>query len=186
MVFGLVFARLTMAYLIALYNSTGFVLGTAAQTQKEALSLIYPITSAAAMSGVTFGSLVSLIYVAVYDRINRGILPRCGRVPSNKMQSDLLSFSFPIMMSVAIQSVFQFLDTATAQYALGTVNPSVLMSYYRESVRLAGAQQSDIVTYVYGLMSTALDFKNLIPGITMALGVCAVPAVSAAAEGDNK
>ena len=186
MVFGLVFARLTMAYLIALYNSTGLVLGIAVQTQKEALSLIYPITSAAAMGGVTFGSLVSLIYVAVYDRINRGILPRCGRVPSNKMESDLLSFSFPIMMSVAIQSVFQFLDTATAQYALGTVNPSVLMSYYRESVRLAGAQQSDIVTYVYGLMSTALDFKNLIPGITMALGVCAVPAVSAAAEGDNK
>jgi O-antigen/teichoic acid export membrane protein len=35
---------------------------------------------------------------------------------------------------------------------------------------------------VYGLFSTALDFKNLIPGVTMALGVSAVPAISSACE----
>ena len=185
MVFGLVFARLTMAYLIAVYDNSGAVLGAVVHTKQQALSVIYPITSAAAMVGVTFGSVVSLVYAFIYDRINRGTIPRCGRVPSKSAQRELLLFSFPIMMSVAIQSVFQFLDTATVQYALGTVDPSVLVSEYSESVRIAGAQQDDMVTYVYGLMSSAVDFKNLIPGITMALGVCAVPAVSASYESRN-
>ncbi|MBQ9517521.1 MAG: oligosaccharide flippase family protein [Eubacterium sp.] len=185
MVFGLVFARVTMAYLTEVYASTGAVLGTVARSQKEALSLIYPVTSATAMLGVTFGSLVSLAYVVIYDRINRGTLPRCGRARTKSVQGELLNFSFPIMMSVAIQSVFQFLDTATVQYALGRVDTAALGAAYAESIKIAGARQSDLVTYVYGLMSAALDFKNLIPGITMALGVCAVPAVSAAAEKNN-
>nr|MDE6470411.1 polysaccharide biosynthesis C-terminal domain-containing protein [Eubacterium sp.] len=40
----------------------------------------------------------------------------------------------------------------------------------------------DVYTYVLGIYAVALDFKNLIPAIVMALGVTAVPAVSTAFE----
>lgn len=43
----------------------------------------------------------------------------------------------------------------------------------------------DIFTYVFGIYSSALDFKNLIPGMVMALGVTAVPAISSAYESDS-
>nr|MDE6751699.1 polysaccharide biosynthesis C-terminal domain-containing protein [Eubacterium sp.] len=42
------------------------------------------------------------------------------------------------------------------------------------------------VTYIFGLFSSAQDFKNLLPGLTMALGVAAVPAISAAFESHNR
>ena len=182
MVFGLVFARVTMVYLIDSYKTTGEVLGAAAGSEQQAFSLIYPVTSAAAMLGVTFASLVSLIYVVIYHQINKGTLARAGRAQSKEMQSELLRFSFPLMLSVAVQSCFQFLDTATVQYALGIADFTRLKSAYSECISMSNTQNDDVVTYVYGLLNSSLDFKNLLPGITMALGVCAVPAVSGAYE----
>ena len=186
MVFGLVFARVTMAYLMKQFADSSAVLGTAVSNEKEALSLIYPVSSAAAMLGVTFGSLISLIYVCIYDGINRQSLPRAGRNQVKEKQSELFHFSLPIMISTAVQSVFQFVDTATVQLALSKAGEPTLKTAFSDCIRLSGVQSDDLVTYVYGLFSTALDFKNLIPGITMALGICAVPAVSAAYELKNR
>ncbi|MBR3150083.1 MAG: oligosaccharide flippase family protein [Eubacterium sp.] len=185
MIFGLIFARVSMAYLLEVYRTTGCVLGEAVTSKEHALSLIYPVTSAAAMLGVTLGSAVSLLYVFIYYHINKGSLPKAGRAQSRLVQSELLSLSFPIMMSAAVQSVFQFIDTATVQYALSGVDAEVLKTAYSECVSISKTQNGDLSTYVYGLFSASLDFKNLLPGITMALGVCAVPAVSGAYEAKN-
>jgi stage V sporulation protein B len=89
------------------------------------------------------------------------------------------------MISCAVQSFFQFLDTATIQYSLGKVSTDTLKSVYASALSLTSVSDGDLTTYVYGLFSSALDFKNLIPGVTMALGVCAVPAVSGAMEMKN-
>lgn len=186
MVFGILFARVSMWYLISEYQKVGTVLGTLASSEQEALSMIYPYTSAGAMMGVTLGSLVSLAYVFLYHKI------KCDRAIErikdygSPAVKELLSFAFPIMISCAVQSVFQFLDTASIQYSLGNADLSLLKSVYAESLEFAGSSDKDVVTYVYGLFSTALDFKNLIPGITMALGVSAVPAISAAVEVKDK
>ncbi len=186
MVLGLIFARVSMVYLIQMYRQTGAVFGTAAANEKEALSLIYPITSAAAMLGVTMGSVVSLAYVMIYDRINAAALPRAGGRAAGAMQTKLLASAFPIMMSTAVQSVFQFLDMATIQYALGRADDAALASAYREVLTLSATRRADIPTYLYGVLNTAADFKNLIPGIAMALGVCAVPAVSGTFEARDR
>lgn len=185
MVFGLIFAKLSMAYLYNLYLKTGMILGANISSDEQALSMIYPYTSAAAMLGVTLGSFVSLIYVYVYYLINKEKGIKYSNFAVHDAQKELLSFSFPIMVSCAVQSVFQFLDTATVQYALGSVSTDTLKSAYSDCVSAASVADSDLVTYVYGLLSAALDFKNLIPGVTMALGVCAVPAISSACEMKN-
>ena len=90
------------------------------------------------------------------------------------------------MISCAVQSVFQFLDTASVQWALSLINPDDLKSIYSHSLSAASTSVDDIGAYVYGVLSTAADFKNLVPGVTMALGVCAVPAVSAVYETKDK
>ena len=186
LVFGLIFARLIMRYLYTSYLATGFVMGEQASGEEEALALIYPITSAGAMLGVTLGCIVSCIYVFLYHQINK---PECCAKRysnSGKYESELLRFSYPVMLSCAIQSVFQFLDSASVQGALSLISRQDLANAYSESLAVSGVSSDDIVTYVYGMLSSAADFKNLVPGITMALGVCAVPAISSAFESQNR
>lgn len=175
LLFGLAAAKWSMAYCLLQWQRTGALFGTSLASESEALSFIYPLTSAAAMVGVTFGTFVSMLYVIVYDRLHDD-RRLCGG-DRREGAKELWRFSFPIMVSCAVQSVFQFLDTATVQLALGHTNPEAVRRVYAESLQLVPVAEGDITTYVYGLFSAALDFKNLIPGITMALGVCAVPAV---------
>lgn len=179
MVFGLAFAKYSMAHLYGEFVNHGTVLGTGVTGESRALSIIYPYTSAAAMLGVTLGAVLSLAFVVLYHRINNN-MPRIPDAPTKDAGRELVAFSMPIMISSGVQSVFQFLDTASVQYALTNMPAQKLASVYDTSLSIAGVSMEDIPTYVYGLLSTSLDFKNLIPGITMSLGVCAVPAISSA------
>lgn len=185
LIFGLLFAKYSMSYLYAQYVNTGFVLNNPAESSEEALSLIYPLTSASAMLGVTLGTFMSLVFLLIYKKIN---LPRLSTAkPDVRIaKREILTFSFPIMISSCVQSVFQFLDTASVQLALNTVDKQVLQDAYQSSLSLTSVSTQDIPTYLYGIFSASLDFKNLVPGVTMALGVCAVPAVSRAFESKNK
>ena len=173
-VFGLLFAKLCMRYLYNVYIMQGVLFGIHPENEGEALSLIYPFSSAAAMLGVTAGSLISLLYVFVYDVINR---PALEKASGREGRRALFNFSLPVMLSCAIQSVFQFLDTATVQYSLKKAPLNAFVSAFSKALEMSHTAREDTVTYIWGLFSAALDFKNLIPGITMALGVCAVPAI---------
>lgn len=185
MIFGLIFARVSMNYLYSQYLGSGTVLGVAVKNDQQALSLIYPFTSASAMLGVVLGSVVSLLYVWLYYIINHDKSLCYKNLAAKEANKELLSFAFPIMISSAVQSVFQFLDTASIQYSLGKIDPLNLKTAYSVSVGIAGVRGEDLTTYVYGLFNSALDFKNLVPGITMALGICAVPAISREFEMKN-
>lgn len=179
-VFGLLFSKLAMMYMLKSYAASGTVFGTAFAGEEEALSFIYPFTSAAAMLGVSFGSVVSCIYVVIYYLINRDkSLPI---VSGKQGRRELCAFSFPIMFSCAVQSFFQFLDTASVQFSLGRLPLNELETLYPYTAQIA---KGDVVTYVFGIYSAALDFKNLVPGITMALGICAVPAICGEYEAKN-
>lgn len=184
MIFGLLFARLSMSYLYEMYLDTGAIFGTQAADESEALSMIYPITSAFAMLGVTLGSFVAWVYVCAYSRTKyNGYLPKKQRVPG--AAKELISFSLPLVAATVIQSLSAFLDTASVQYCLSLCGEAALSQVYEAPIALANVRSGDVVTYVYGLYSAALDFKNLIPSVTMALGVAAVPALSAAYESSN-
>lgn len=175
LLFGLAAAKWSMAFLLLRWQECGALFDTVLPSEEAALSFIYPLTSAAAMLGVTFGTFVSMVYTIIYDRLHTDRRLRGGNRRDGS--KELWRFSFPIMVSCAVQSVFQFLDTATIQLALSHADVHAVRSVYAQSLQMTAVADNDLTTYVYGLFSTALDFKNLIPGITMSLGVCAVPAV---------
>lgn len=180
MIFGLLFAKYSMAYLFKEYLLSGKVLGEFAINDEVALSLIYPYTSAFAMLGATLGAFVSLCFLCVYSKNHSAKINHPLRTKiANK---ELLMFSFPIMVSTGVQSVFQFLDTASIQIVLGKMNILALKNMFSQSLNIVSISDSDLPTYVYGVLSASLDFKNLVPGVTMALGVSAVPAISRAFE----
>lgn len=178
MVFGLLFARLSMSCLIDNFYQFGTVLGVAYDSEKSALSAIYPVTSACSMLGVSLGGFAGYVYVTVYVQ-SKYRYPKPDKTLNRETFYELVSFSMPILFATAIQSVASFFDTSSLQYALTLCNSEKLSKLYNYSGK-------DIYTYVFGIYSSALDFKNLIPGIVMALGVTAVPAVSSSYESKSE
>lgn len=174
MIFGLLFARLSMSRLYDFYIEQGTVLGSHVSNDEEALSVIYPITSACAMLGVTLGSIAGYIFAGIYTHIKYNILPN-EKVDSRGAYSELLMFSAGLVGATVVQSLANFADTSSIQYCLSLCSADALSAQYMVS-------DSDIYTYVLGIFAVALDFRNLIPAIVMALGVTAVPAVNTAFE----
>lgn len=174
MIFGLLFARLSMTFLLNSYIDSGAIFGIHAVNEEQALAQIYPITSAAAMLGVTLGSIASYVFAAVYTRIKYNFLPH-EKVDSKAAYNELLTFSAGLAGATVVQSIANFIDTSSLQYCLTLCNADALAAQYASS-------GDDICTYVLGIYAVALDFRNLIPAIVMALGVTAVPAVSTAFE----
>ena len=177
MVFGLLFARYSMSYFMASYYELGTVLNIAYQSEKEALSAMYPLTSACAMLGVSFGGFAGYVYVSLYVK-NKYKMPKPKKDLSKEMYHELVMFSFPLLIATAVQSVASFFDTSSLQYVFFFCDKSLLSKQYNYF-------DEDVFTYVFGVYSSALDFKNLVPAIVMALGVTAVPAVSSSYESNS-
>ncbi len=97
LLFGLLFARYSMAYMLDSYLQYGNVFGVNFTNQNEALSFIYPFTSAASMLGVTLGSVVSLLYVQGYYLLNTNRTVNYEKLPIKQADSELLSLAFPII-----------------------------------------------------------------------------------------
>lgn len=178
MIFGLLFAKYTMSGLYEFYLLNGTVLGVNMADEGEALSAIYPLTSAAAMLGVTLGSIVAYFCAMIYTNTRYGSFP-CERSDVKSAYNELLIFSASLVGATVIQSLSNFLDTSSIQYFLSLCNETVLKNEYSYT-------GEDVHTYVFGIYATVLDFRNLVPSIVMALGVAAVPAVSAAYENSSQ
>ncbi len=178
MVFGLLFARVSLGLFCNEYAVYGTVLGSYAHSESEALAHIYPFTSAFAMLGATFGSVLAYAFSLVYNRINYKV-PKVGRGDVSLASRELMSFSLTLVGATAVQSLANFFDTSSVQYCLSLCDETALKEVYSYS-------GTDIHTYVLGIFATALDFRNLVPSIVMALGVAAVPAVSSAYENGSE
>ena len=164
LVFGLLFARYAMSYLYQMYLDSSSVFGVICENEEAALSAIYPFTAAAAMAGATLGSFFSLIYVSVYNSVkyNSRILNK--QYKTSESFKEIISFSAPIIISTIIQSVSTFLDNSSVQYCLSQCNFDKLKEAYQSCLQLTSTPDEDVVTYIFGLFSSAQDFKNLLPG----------------------
>ncbi len=177
MVFGLLLAKYSMSSMYGFYLENGTVLGVNMLNEKEALSAIYPITSAFAMLGATIGSIAGYLFVLIYDKINFKY-PCSDKSLVRLTYNELLSFGCALAGAAAIQSIANFFDTSAIQYCLSLCDAAVLARQYSVS-------SNDVLSYVFGIYALDLDFKNLIPSLVMALGVTAVPAISSAYEGGS-
>ncbi len=182
MIFGLLFSKYVMGSLYSGYLETGKVLGTVCTSQQQALSCIYPFTSAAAIGGAAVGALLCWIYCSAYVRVKYSPSYPAVRGSAVPEIREIISFSLPIILSTLIQSASAFLDNASIQYCLSLCDQQELKEAYAQCLAIGNTAENDTVTYIYGLFSSANDLKMLFPGFTMALGVAAVPALTSAYE----
>lgn len=171
------------------YEKTGSVFGKAAESIDVAYSYIYPYTAAAAILGVTIGTVAGLVYLMILHKIKGDGISRTDLVNSPSQSTDreiakrIITFAVPMVIGALITNITNLIDTVTVQRRLADAflaAPDVIKTMYRYSFDVAGTIDKDIPTYLYGTYGAALDFRNLIPTITMSLGISALPVLSAA------
>ena len=190
LILGLVLAILVVNLGNAEFAASGTVFGKIAASESEAADLIYSWSAAASILGITVGTLFGSIYLIARhmlkgDGITKENLLESPAAASNKeLRKELIKVAIPIVLSSVVLNVTNFIDNANVKRLLNVMVakfPEVIQSIYGTAFA-----NGNIVTdarranYIWGLYNTTLDFRTLIPTIVTALGVSALPAISAA------
>ena len=209
LIIGLVLAKLVMNIGESTYKSaiasgaqTAVVFGKEVSTLSDAYSVTYPWAAAGAILGVTLSSLISLIYLGIRHRtkgdgIVRAELVNSPKPPANHdIAKRMITISVPILLSSLVLNATNLIDAVTIQNRLlhAIENGSdVIYNMYKRCIDadvakgiLNMSDQKGFMTYLYGAYNTAVDFKNLVPMITVSLGVSALPALAEAWTVKNK
>lgn len=176
-VFGVLLARLAMGALYEEFLTSGTVLGKTAQSEMDALSLIYPLTSAASLGGVLIGDAISYFYLEAVNQKEK-LLKKAAAPVKKATYRELVRLSLPIAAATAVSGIANILEQSSINYCLENMDTAFLKTVYAVPIELSGTADGDIPTYLFGVYNTVLDFKNLVPMLAGALGVAVVPAIS--------
>ena len=196
LVFGLLLSYLVKVYAIHQFNSGYPVFGTACASLEEAVTAATPYSAAASLLGVTLGAAMSLLFLVlrhkiVGDKITAAELRSSAPAENDKaVAKALITLAVPIVISTLVLNITNLIDSWSIQFRLQSVIDNVrpeLESIFKESLRYAGVMNNnELKSYIYGSYEVALDFRNLLPTITTALGVSAIPVLSEAWTLKNK
>lgn len=171
------------------------ILGRTVSSETELLEAIYPYASAVAIFGVTLGSMIGLVYLYVHYKRKGFGFTRVELVNSPPPKSDkvlrnqIIKIATPIAISSLISNVSNIIDDVMIGNRLNhalEVGKDVIESMYSYSLTASATSQESIADYIYGLHASVVNVKNLIPTITISIGVSVIPILSAAWAAKNK
>lgn len=189
LVFGLVLAKWVDIHGMAQFKSGQPVYGTLCKTTEEAASAIAPFSAAAAILGVTIGTILGLIYLVIrFKIIGDGITPAMLKGSpepdtGKSLRSQIIKFAIPVVTSSLVLNITNLIDTWSINNRVKSAvdrAPEVFHQMYRVQLTASQVVDKDIKSYLYGAYGVALDFRNLIPTIIMTLGLSAIPVLSGA------
>jgi stage V sporulation protein B len=189
LVLGLLLAWLVMYFGAEQYKKTGTVLGKPASSLDMAESMLYPWSAAAAIIGITVGTVLGFFYLLLRHRlrgdgITREMLINAGpAAPAKNLLREMIRLAIPMLLSSVILNVTNLIDTVNVQALLNSAvekYPDVIERIYGAFFRAHNISPEKYADNIFGIYGTALDFRNLVPTIVTALGVSALPAISAA------
>lgn len=196
LVLGLVFIKIIIVAGTNSFNNTGVVFGQKVNDLTQANSIIMPYAAAGAVLGVTIGSGLSLLFLALhFRRYNDGFTgiqladPQESK-PDKSLSSEMIKIAIPMVISALVLNLTNLIDVTTVQSRLKSAlenNPETVINMFRASLEAAESKKllnlsviEDVSSYIWGAYSAALDFKTLVPTITIQLGVSALPALATA------
>ncbi len=186
---GKLFIGLGLAVGIMLYGEHTFhtsltAYGVTVNTLEQAHIASYPYAAAGSLAGIALGSLLGLIYLIFRhktrgDEITQKEL-EVSPVPhtSGYILRNFFSIGIPIAMGVLVLNVTQVIDAITIQNRLDGISPAALRAIYGDL--LNGVTDQKIPNFLYGAYNFGINLYNLVPYITQALGVSALPTLAAA------
>ena len=195
LIFGLTLSKLVIDYAFKQIEATGEVFGTVIKQESDT-AIVYAMAAAAAIVGVTLGTVFACIYTILRHKIKKDGITQEKLVNSplagtkKATMKEIIAIAVPTAISSLVLNITNFIDTWMIQNRLESVvvkNFDEIMSIYGDSITAASVAKENIHTFLYGAYDTTMDFKNLIPTIMMTLGVSAIPIISGAmAKKDHK
>lgn len=193
MALGLFFSYIMVQYgksrLDAAAGSAFSFFGRTVTTEQEMYSVLYPYAAAAAILGVTVGSMVGMFYLIIKYKSTGGAFSREELINSPSPLSgrdtgkEIIRIAIPVAVNSMVLTISNFIDSFTVKNRLAhamQVGADVINNQYAYSISADNVAASDIPTYLYGAYGLALNLKNLVPTLMMALGISVIPMLAAA------
>ena len=145
--------------------------------------IMYPIEASAAILGVTVGTLGSQIYLWIKMKkdgfgFSEEELFTAPTADSNKqILRALITLAIPIVLTSLISNVATLIDAATVQNRL-----AIAVSKGEDVIRTMypfipeGTEKLNV--YLYGCFDVDETLRNMVPQITLTLGVSSLPALA--------
>ncbi len=142
--------------------------------------------AASAMVGITIGSLLSVLYLHIKYKVSGGITAKelehsLSPLDKKEILKTVILVSVPIVLSSLSTSVVTLVDAITVRWQLSD-NVIALSQYYREFA----SYLEGLPTVLYGIRSKAFTLYNLVPTLTMVIGVSAIPVLAEAVGRKDK
>lgn len=186
--FGILLSQLVLNRGLNEYRAHGTAFGIPCETKADVINAVAPYSAAAAIFGVTVGTLLALFFCfVVYHSRGDGIteeelLGSPEPEETGKLVKTLINTVIPIATSALVLNITNFIDTTTVQSRLKhavAAGEGVIRGMY-PVINDMDIATEDIKDFLYGCYGVALDFRNLIPTVIMTLGVSAIPVLAAA------
>ncbi len=204
LIVGLLLAKVVMTVglnqydsgMLASGNVSAVVFGNEVTSLAEANSVIRPWAAAGAVMGVTVGSVAAAAFLTIYHKIKGDGFTRTQLVnspksaPADELAKEMVKIAIPMVVSALILNITNLVDTVTIQSRLAAAiesDSTTVLQMHADAInqavslsRLNINDSAEIVKYLWGSYGMALDFRNLIPNLTLQLGISALPALAAA------
>lgn len=176
------------------YAEKGTVFGQAAESALQAQSLSLQYAAAASVLGITVSTAVGLIYLLLRHKI-RGDGITGGELtgsptpyPKERLLKSLIAIAVPVCLGSLVTNLTSLIDLASIMNRLGTaigLDGGTVFAMY-EGLLPQGMTAAALPNYLYGAQSFAVNIFNLVPSLAAALGVSALPSVTAAWTRGNR
>lgn len=185
LLFGLVFAWLVIYIGTSQFETDKTVFGTFCETETDAMSIIYPFASAAAILGVTLSTMIGAVYLHIRYRIKgdsiteEQLLTSPPARGSKDILRSLCAVAIPVSLGTLATTLTSFIDSSSILNRLNhamEIEPQTIISMYPG----IGEKATDIPDFIYGAYCYAISIFNLVPTITTTFAISALPAVTAA------
>ncbi|QAT49998.1 polysaccharide biosynthesis protein [Caproiciproducens sp. NJN-50] len=196
LIFGLSAAYLVVWEGMREYAASGTVFGAPMKSAEYAKLATLPYASAGAVFGVTLGGMTGFLFLLFYHRhngdgISREMLLRSPKpLPMRVTSSRLIRTAVPVALGSLAVNLSTLVDSTFLQMRIKDImdsSPQVLLNMYKGIIPQSDIQLNLVPSFLFGCFSNATVFFMLVPGITQALGVSALPSVTAAwTQGDPK
>ena len=196
LIFGLSAAYLIVRAALAEYAASGTVFGAAVKSEEYAKLASLPYAAAGAIFGVTLGGLFGFLFLFLYHRrngdgITRDMLARSPRPLTLRVTSArLILTAVPVALGSLAVNLSTLVDSTFLQMRIRDImetSPKVLLGLYRGIIPQSEIDMGLVPSYLFGCFGNATTLFMFVPALTQALGVSALPNVTAAwTEGDPK
>ncbi len=184
-IIGVMFSRGVINYAVKRFEAGQTVFGETVADRSAAVKACLPYATAAAIAGVTIATMLTLGFLylrhkKIGDKITAEELRASPRPDSpNMIARNLLAIAIPVVTGTLIFSITNFLDSWIVLNRLSSVT-GANADIIRNMFHLSGVEAGDLKDLIYGAFTYSLDFRTLLPTLTMTLGVSVIPVLTEA------